>query len=69
MKFYDWITDVYAEYDRKALLIQIQNHDRLSEFAELSTDELRTRAAREVTKAVLAQTEKPSARSRGGAKA
>jgi hypothetical protein len=54
LKFYDWITSVYEKYDRKALLTQIKDHQRIGEFSQLSTDDLRIRAAREVTKAAHA---------------
>lgn len=59
LKFYDWISGVYEKYDRKALLIQVKDHPRLSEFSNLPIDELRVRAAREVTKAVVAQSGRP----------
>jgi len=54
LKFYDWITSVYQKYDRKALLIQIKDHRKFEEFSGLSIDQLRIRAAREVTKAAIA---------------
>lgn len=58
-KFYDWITSVYRDYDRAALLIQIKNHRDFEMFSALPTDELRVRAAREATKAVIAHSGRP----------
>lgn len=59
LKFYDWISSVYEKYDREALLVQIKEHREFKKFSELSTDGLRTRAAREVTKAAIANSGRP----------
>ena len=59
LKFYDWITGVYQKYGRKALLIQIKDHSSIEEFSKLPTDLLRVRAAREVTKAAIANFGRP----------
>ena len=54
LKFYEWISGVYENYDRNALLVQIRDHPQFKEFSSLPTDLLRVRAAREVTKAAIA---------------
>lgn len=51
---YDWFLKIYEKYDRDALLMQIKDHPQVQEFADLTLDELRVRAAREVTKAAIA---------------
>tara|TARA_R100001244_G_scaffold44182_16_gene40102 strand:- start:1545 stop:3095 length:1551 start_codon:yes stop_codon:yes gene_type:complete len=59
LKFYDWIMSVFENYDRKALLVQIQNHHDFEKISELPDDQLRIRAAREVTKAAIATSGRP----------
>lgn len=59
LKFYDWITGVYQNYDRQALLMQIKDHRMFKEFSMLPTEQLRVRAAREVTKAALVTAGRP----------
>lgn len=53
-KFYDWISSVYAKYDRDGLLVQVKDHKDFETISALSTEALRVRAAREVTKAAIA---------------
>jgi len=57
---YQWFLDTFRGYDRKALLNQVGASPRRAEFEALSDPDLRTRVARELTKAMVARRDKPS---------
>jgi hypothetical protein len=57
--FYEWIRRVFNSYDREALLNQIKNHPDNGAYSSLSLENLRIRAAREVTKAAIAYSGRP----------
>jgi hypothetical protein len=59
MHFYDRMLEIHAKYPRASLLRQLESHPRFSEFSVLSDDELRIRAAREMTKSVVATNARP----------
>jgi len=52
LRFYDRMLEIYADYPRESLLIQVKHHPELEEFRRLGTDDLRIRVAREITKTV-----------------
>lgn len=59
LEFYDWLLEVYREYNPEALLRQIPGHPRFAEIAQLGYSEMVVRVAREVTKAAMATSGRP----------
>jgi SEC-C motif len=51
LALYDWFLEVYATYDREALLRQLPGHPQLASYQALPLAELRVRVAREAAKA------------------
>jgi hypothetical protein len=60
LAIYDWLLEVYAAYPREGLLTQVKKHADYEQFAALPTDKLRVRAAREIAKAFISQTQRPA---------
>ncbi|MER9442062.1 hypothetical protein NKI79_11675 [Mesorhizobium sp. M0340] len=56
LRWYDRMLEIYADYPRKSLLLQIKGHPRLEEFRALSTEDLFVRVAREHTKSMVFKT-------------
>lgn len=53
IKIYDWFLETYSTYNDAALLRQIATHPDIEKYKELSTEVLRTRVARELTKQLV----------------
>ncbi|UXN60487.1 SEC-C domain-containing protein [Phyllobacterium zundukense] len=52
---YDRFLEIYADYPRESLLLQIRGHPDYKTFVKLDDDALRIRVAREITKSATAQ--------------
>lgn len=58
LRFYDRMLEIYRDYPRHSLLLQIEGHALADQFKSLCREELVTRVAREVTKSVHYQSSK-----------
>jgi hypothetical protein len=55
MRFYDRMLEIFRDYPREALLRQLESHPQRKDFESLDRAALASRAAREITKVVVAR--------------